>query len=524
MAGGFANFGLNAEGMDTEQAMSQENALRGQKVTTGQIGLEDLQREQANQATYRGAVSGSDPNQGTAGMIRNVQSAAKSTGDLGNYQRAQQALIDLRNQGWSQVTMAALTGAPPDQAEKDFNATGTARMVPGSLEYGRDPNTGDILMRAVNADDGKEYHVNATQYARLHGMLKTETEALKPGEKLINKQTGAQIANNPPLDMYDVSRTGIIFNKHTGSWQQTDTSGEWKLGTVVSGTDEIPVELNTRNGEIHQLTKGGVRTGLEAKISQSPGGATLITFPGGKVGEFRPETAATPGKTHMFGADEPGTPGQPAGVNILNPDEAPVPGAQKAPDGNWYVKQGNGWAKVVMPGQAQAAPGPAAQTPSGQPGPAPAAAPAPAAPPMRPVTPPTPEQAATVNPGPVVQPPPVQQVPQGLEGGQPSPGMRPIAPPLQPVEAGNRVPIVGAGLDTLAAGRRALIGGTQQIDQVLVRGAPMEKEDANLRSAGNLIRAILKNPNSMQNPDILRGAVQDYQTRLDALERIRGTQ
>ena len=84
------------------------------------------------------------------------------------------------------------------------------------------------------------------------------------------------------------------------------------------------------------------------------------------------------------------------------------------------------------------------------------------------------------------------------------------------------MPIVNAGLDFVGATKRALTGGVQQIDKILVRGAPLEREDPNLRSAGNMIRAILKNPNSLQNPNVLRGAVSDYERRVEDLERIRG--
>ena len=143
---------------------------------------------------------------------------------------------------------------------------------------------------------------------------------------------------------------------------------------------------------------------------------------------------------------------------------------------------------------------------------------------MRQVAQPTPQQAATVNPNAVAAVGPTPQMPQGLEGGQPSPGMRPVSTPPQPVESGNRVPIVGAGLDMLAAGRRALTGGGQKLDQIFARGAPFEKDDIELHTLHAQIQQFLNNANRNQDPKIIQNFIDDYHTRVDRLEKLRGTQ
>ena len=381
LSGNLANYGLITQGMDSaslqEQNMSdlqQHARLRGQQIETGDIGLEDVRRTKENEASYRNAVSSSSPDSGTMGIYHNVSDAALKGGDFGTYDQARKASLALQQEGWGQIAVGALTGAPPEQVEKNFNATGVSKMVPGSLEYGRDPKTGDIIASAINVQDGKRYPFNATQYARLHGLIKTDPIKLGPNEKAIT-QGGTEIGSNP-VDQFKATGN-IIYNSKTGAWQNTDPGGEWKLGTIVEGNNERTVEINSKTGAINRLGSSGARTNLEAKVHQPtiPGGPLLITMPGGGVAEFKPATEATPGKVNWLSANEPGKPAQPATVESIaqtQPEKPPVEGARKAADGRWYVRDGDGY-RPVVPRPAQNLSGePAAPASKRQEAPAPA--------------------------------------------------------------------------------------------------------------------------------------------------------
>ncbi len=102
----------------------------------------------------------------------------------------------------------------------------------------------------------------------------------------------------------------------------------------------------------------------------------MVTLPGGQVAEFKPATEGTPGKTHLFSANEPPTPGQPSTLTTVTPEIPPIQGARKgtAPgmENRWFVpdqRNPGKFVEVVM-GGGQAAP-PAAPTPRSASKPAP---------------------------------------------------------------------------------------------------------------------------------------------------------
>lgn len=533
----FANAGLMEQGMDARQLqdqnisdLQQQARARGQQIEAGDIGLEDVKRTHATAASLRNAVSSSNPDDGTAGIYHNVAQAALASGDLGTYENARAASKALQDEGWGKIAMAALTGAPPDQTEQQFNALGVAKMVPGSLEYGKDPKTGDIIASAINVSDGKRYPFNATQYAKLHGLIKTEAIKLGPNEKAVT-QGGAEIASNP-VDQYKASGN-IIYNSKTGAWQDVDTKGEWKLGTIVEGNNEVPVEINTKNGSINRLGKGGVRTGLEAKISQptTPGAPVMVTMPGGAVAEFKPATEATPGKTNWLSANEPGKPAQPATLETITqtePEQPPVQGARKAADGKWYVRQGDGYAEVIPK---------AATTPSGTPGPAAPAPKAAAAKPMQPTPKAAPDvldegqayeaqdqQLATLGAR-------ARMFRQGKGSGSASVAAQAVAEyskRLEELKGGQSAPAAGqtpfqkAGIE-VGGGTPTKTFGTapDQVGDLLKRGTAFEEDDPALRSAGRLLHTLTSTKGTARNPSILRGAIEDYERRLAQLEKTR---
>jgi hypothetical protein len=332
MAGNFlANAGLVAQGMDEANAAQQ-------RLQTGQIGLDELQRTTDQAKQYRAAVSGSDPSAGRMGAYHSISKAALGAGDIDTYNKAQEASKKLQDEGFGQLAMGALTGKPPAEIESQFNGLGIMKIQPGSLEWGKDPATGDIVARGVSQADSKPYVFNATQYAKLHGLIK-----------------GAE------FDLKD----GVIFNKNTGETKTADTRGDWVLGSIANGNTEVPLIYNKRDGSVQQLGPGGVRTNIDAKIHATPDGKVIVTQAGGGVAEFKPSTEGTPGKTNFFGADTPGAPAQPARVVAAQSDAPPIAGAQWGIDpttkqGGWFVKSGNGYARVNVAGQAAPTAAPAA--------------------------------------------------------------------------------------------------------------------------------------------------------------------
>jgi hypothetical protein len=369
MAGNWlSNAGLMSQGMD-------EANLNQQKLQTNQIGLDDLQRKATESADMRKAVSTADPSAGRIGQAQAAQEAAKKAGNLAVSEDMAGHINKLRDEGFLQLAQDAIRGVPPSEAEGRLNSIGAVRAAKGSLEYGKN-DAGDILIRAVSEADGKPYTFNASDIMR----KAQKVTKLGPGESLVGETTGTTIATNAPKEQWDF-KDGILYNKTTGKTQEI--GGDWKLGSIVNGNTEVPI-LYSKSGQVQQLGPGGVRTNLEAKITQTPDGKMVISQPGGGVAEFKPSTEATPGKSNVFSADTPGTPAQPARVVPAQNDAPPIAGAQRAPDGNWYVKSGNGWARVSVSGQAapgaapSAAPAPAGAPPAAAPKPAAAPAPAPA--------------------------------------------------------------------------------------------------------------------------------------------------
>lgn len=187
----FADFGLMSQGANQSTMDSQRAALSGQQVESGQIGLEESKRQRDVSAKYRSAVSSARPEEGRAGVYHRISKEALASGDADTYTRAQEASKKLQDEGWGNLSMRAITGAPVEDAEKEFNNLGVGRIVPGTLEYGKDPKSGDIIVRASSVADGKPYSFNATQYARMHGIIKPTVHSIPAGGSLAITEPGS---------------------------------------------------------------------------------------------------------------------------------------------------------------------------------------------------------------------------------------------------------------------------------------------------------------------------------------------
>ena len=397
-----SNVGLESEGYNNAQknqaeleALQQQNKLRDQQVQTGGMGLEDLKRNRSTDASIRTAgATGAAGGAGVTGSLDSMALAAEQAGDVNKALAFRQAKKKLEDEGMSNVVHKALIdprpGPRPDLAE-EFNRYGQKRdMDPNSLTLDDKGN-----LTYSDPKTGKSGSINVGTTAERLGLVKPFEKEIPAGGMYIrgNPATGqTQTFRNDAAPKFDV-KDGIIFNDQTGAFQQVG-QGEWKLGNITNGTNEITVSINSKTGEVQQLGPGGARSGMEAKIVPPtvPGGPTMIAMPGGGVAEFRPAQEATPGQNHWLSPNEPGKPAQPAQVvPVAQPETPPVEGAMKAPDGKWYVRQGDKYAPVIVGGQAKPA-APAAK-------PAPAAAPEKTTQPAANKTEDIPEVAAPVEKG-----------------------------------------------------------------------------------------------------------------------------
>jgi hypothetical protein len=405
------------------RARQQQARLRLQQERLGQMGLEDVtrargvdeavrragagaaaedaRRQSGFPAAARQATAGAELGEGVEGppeplggrlsgieaqvpygqigVLEAMAKAAEQAGDPMKAMQIRQAQRKLVDEGAADIVRAVMqndaVGKRPDLASV-WNQKGTHAVLPDKTVLEVDPKSGDRVLSSVDAKTGAPISMFVGKTAMALGLVKKpETQVLKPGERLIEKGSGRNIAEVPSSDQFDI-KDGILFNKGKGTWQQVG-QGEWKLGNVTHGNMEVPVSINSKTGEIQQLGPGGVRTGLKADVKFSPDGQRImVELPGGQISEFKPAVEAKPPSSGVLGfGAKPGVPGQPAILQPVNPPEqAPVQGAQKAPDGKWYVRHGNGWAEVVVGQPDRPGPQPA-PAPAPKPAPAPAAAP-----------------------------------------------------------------------------------------------------------------------------------------------------
>lgn len=355
--GGFslANAGLAAQGADASQENIQNIEAGRQRNRAGAIGLEDLQRTHDTEEAVRQVAA-------QGGSHEDMALAAEKRGD---YQRAlghRQASKALEDESIKNVIHRALVDPTPGERPDLVQEANRYRKGGGMTSMNLD-DKGNLTFTG-----SKSGTMNVGVAAERMGLVKPWEKDLKPGDKFLrgNSLTGkVDTYTNEPLGKFEL-KDGILFNERSGQWQQMDTSGKWTLGKITQGNQEVPVAINSSTGAVNLLGPGGVRTGLDAHVSQptTPGGQIVVTMPGGAVSVFTPGTEGTPPKTHLFSADEPARPGEPPKLTPATVETPPIEGARKAPDGKWYVKSGNGYAEVIQAG--------------GSPGAAPAAAPKPA--------------------------------------------------------------------------------------------------------------------------------------------------
>lgn len=357
--GAFSDVGLAMQGA----TMAEQDR---QKTRTGQLGLEDLERQNTAAAEERAAVAGSPDN--LDATYGNVAAARKKSGNLAGSVEASQQRVSAANAAELRLAMHAQRGTDPRQAEEEYRKAGFGEGgQPGSLTWGQVPGKDDPAYAAVSKDhpdwqpgdhlimvkgsDGQMHVKNATSLIRMS--TEQKVHSIAPGGSALVTQPGAAPQLVHGAGKVNATRTGMLYDTTTGDVKYTPPDDNWSLGEIQNGDKKVPVSFNKKTGDAVVLGQGGNPT--HTQVHTGPDGKTTIAI-GDKVFEVAPGTPATPGKSHLFSPDEPATPAKPASLVPVNTDGPPIDGARKAADGKWYVKSGDGYAEVIPAGGAAAAP------------------------------------------------------------------------------------------------------------------------------------------------------------------------
>src|SRR5665811_969013 len=279
----FSNMGLASQGIDSATAEQQ-------KLTEGAIGLTELQRQVGAAKSNRAALSNVDPATGQYGALTALATQQKENGDP-NYMQTQDQIDKLMLQGRSDMAQAAVYGLPADQAEQQHvQKFGTDSIVPGSLEFGTNPENGHHLVSAIDPKTNQRKTWDASQFMSMQQAPVT----LHPDEKVVRPLTGETISENPtlesgrygvvqksgadrhvvtagPMDKAEVKYPGenggstqYLYNSETGKWIAPPGSGggggggsnnspsSKDLPTLKAIGDEI--EKNEKMGQINPET------------------------------------------------------------------------------------------------------------------------------------------------------------------------------------------------------------------------------------------------------------------------------
>lgn len=350
-----ANAGLAMQGANA----SQQDTMN---LRTQQLGLEDLERTNKTNEDVRNVAA-------AGGSHEDMALAAEKRGDFQRALGHRQAGKALEDESIKNVVHKALIDPTPGD-RPDLVAEANRYRKGGGMTSMNLDDKGNLTFSGA-----KSGTMNVGVAAERMGLVKPFEHVLPPGSTYLrsNPVTGATTTfKAPAADKFQATRAGTIFDTATGDVKFSPPDESWTLGEVQNGDKKVPVSFNKKTGDAVILGSGG--NPEHTQVHTDPTGKTIVTI-GGKVFEVAPGAPPTPGKSHLFSADEPPTPGTAATLQPVNTDAPPVDGARKAPDGKWYVKSGNGYAEVIT----QGAPGGA---PAAAPGAAPATAPAPAAMPV----------------------------------------------------------------------------------------------------------------------------------------------
>lgn len=234
------------------------------------------------------------PENGRAQSLMAMRDAAAQAGDYMKVAEFDKLHHSLKTEGVTDAVKAMLGGGSAKEVEQILNTNGVNRVVPGSLKFSAN---GDVT--ATNADTGLQIPAfNVQKMAVLLGLVKP--------------------------DEYASAGDGVVYNRRTG---ETKGSPRLKEGEAVLGPDNTITVKNPKT--FAPPTPKDVGPKLIKFEDTNPDGTKstrLVDENTGAYGRVVPGKPAVPGKSHIFGANEPDSPAEPERMEWFDASNRPLPG------------------------------------------------------------------------------------------------------------------------------------------------------------------------------------------------------
>lgn len=196
MAGNiFSNTGLMARGSNDASLAEENLAQAKQQTAAGTIKLGDIQREDLAAKALREATANATPDSGIQGAFTSYANQQKANGDFQGYQATVDAQQNHALQVASRLAQATAYGLPTDQTEKYLAQAMGQTFVPGSLEYGTDPQSGKHMASVIDAKSNQRVTIMPDAVGFLNAVQ--PKTILAPGAKAVGTFNGQDFASNP---------------------------------------------------------------------------------------------------------------------------------------------------------------------------------------------------------------------------------------------------------------------------------------------------------------------------------------
>lgn len=292
---GLANAGLAYEGYNSAEQQNQKTQENDQALQKGQMGLDELKRNTANDVSARRAYqqaqqtdtqnqsklnSGTVDTQalpsGQAGSLDAIAKAYDAAGDFQKANAARQAKQQMISSGFTtvihQVMQDDTIGPRPDLA-KINNEHGGVIWDPNKtrLEMG---DNGERVLVATNAANGLERKIPIGQAAVLAGLVDNKPVKLGANEKLVGPQSGKTIATNDVDQIGAVAgrdgNPGFVYNKKDINNVKTIQSNDTDSSGINIKKDK-PI-LDEINHAIYSAPGMGALDPISGKATPTPDG------------------------------------------------------------------------------------------------------------------------------------------------------------------------------------------------------------------------------------------------------------
>ena len=274
MVGNFlSNAGLASQGMNQASIDQQNLAQAQQKTKAGEIGLEDIQREDLAAKALRQATANADPDTGIQGALSAYANQQKANGDLTGYQATVDASQNHAMQVATRLAQATAYGLPTDQTEQYLTQNMGKTFVPGSLQYGTDPATGKHIASVVDAKTNQRVVVMPDAL----GFLSAQQQKVKlgAGEQLVSPLTGQAVANNP--EAAATGNSDIYMKTGPQAGQVTQKGGPRRVISNITRT-------NTGSTSVANPKDLPVLKAIQSSVMNNPGLGTIDRATGKIVG------------------------------------------------------------------------------------------------------------------------------------------------------------------------------------------------------------------------------------------------